>query len=407
MGHAVRLLAAVTAALLVTAGCGGGGSSGGDDSPFGQARTMLRARAALLAEGDVEGYMAAVDPGAEEQERAIAEGAAAVPLSFANANIKPGGPRTETSIGNALVEVVYRYEGLPEDNLFRFELSYDLERRDGRWVIVTSLPGGENELPMWATGPVKATVSEHFLALHRPTIEDAGAALATAEDARRDLAGRLEVVQSDPVHLVFLAGSEEEYAEIKGEPTDPGELAAAGFYFLSLSRPESRHMIVKSHRLVDPTAEAATDDGGRAPPKAVFQHELAHLALTRFDGPYTPGWVNEGAAMYLGAERRLDSWKRGLAEGVFDDVSIDLMGNEEGLVDGIEYAYANAATLYLIEEYGAQKFFDFYRRFVPLGVTGEFEQDPTGVVLGETYDISVFELDKRTREYMEKAVAAG
>ena len=403
-----RRLAVLAVLAVLGASCGGGDGGGStDDSPFGQARAMLRERATLLAEGDVEGYMAAVAPGAEEQERAIAEGAAAVPLAYVNAIVTPGGPRTDTRIGNALVEVVYRYEGLPDDNRFEFELSYDLERRDGKWLITKSLAGGEIGLPMWATGPVSVVQSEHFLGLHRPSLANPDAALAAAENARRDLAGRLEVVESDPVHLVQLAASEEEYADIKGRSSSLGELASATFLFLSLSRPESRHMTVKAHRLLDQGSAVSRDDGELAPPQEVFQHELAHLALTRFDGPFTPGWVNEGAAMYLAGERRLAAWKRGFDEGIWDDVSIDLLAGADTLRGGISYAYVNAAVLYLIEAYGAEQFFEFYRRFLPLGPTANFAENPTAVVLAETYDISVSELDRRTREYMEEAVAAG
>ena len=402
-----RWLAGAAAVAVMAAGCGGGGGARTDDSPFGQARAMLRARASLLAEGDVEGYMAAVAPGAEEQERAIAEGAAAVPLAYVNATVTPGGPRTETRIGNALVEVVYRYEGLPDDNRFEFELSYDLERRDGKWMITKSLATGEIGLPMWGTGPVEVVQSEHFLGLHRPTLANPDAALGAAEDARRDLAGRLDAVESDPVHLVLLAASEEEYAEIKGRSSSLGELASATFLFLSLSRPESRHMTVKAHRLIDQGSAVNRDDGEPAPPKEVMQHELAHLALTRFDGPFTPGWVNEGAAMYLAGERRVAAWKRGFDEGIWDAVSIDLLAGADSLRGGISYAYVNAAVLYLVEAYGAEQFFEFYRRFLPLGPTADFAENPTAVVLAETYDISVSELDRRAHEYMEEAVAAG
>lgn len=382
-----------------------------DDSAAGQVRALLRQRAALLADGDVAGYLAAVGPDADAQanERAIAEGAAAAPVSYANITFDPrgGGNTTATSFLGATVELVFRYEGLPDDNLFRFSLLYDLERQGGRWVVTSSaITEGQGPAPIWATGPVESTRSEHFLALYRPGLPRAAEALQAAEEARRNLAQRLEVVESDPVHLVVLAASEEDYADIKGEPTDPGELAAAGFWFSPISRPEERHMIVKAARLVE-GGEAQADDGSRASPAIVFQHELAHLALTRHDGPFTPGWVNEGAAMYLAGERRVDDWRVGLERNLFARTSIAAMGTEPGLSDGITYAYANAAVLYLVEEFGAERFFDFYISFLPLLPTPEFVEDPTGVALAERYDLDASELDRRTREYMQEAVAAG
>lgn len=395
------------AASVLAGACGGGGSGGGGGSPLDELRVAMRERAALLAEGDVDGYMAAVGPAAEEQERAIAEGAAAVPISYANATVTPDGPRTATSFANATVEVVYRYEGLPAENLFRFSMSYDLEERGGVWTVTAAEPTGEVALPVWATGPIEAARSEHFLALHRPGLPKAKEALDVAEEARTSLAERLEAAETDPVSLILLAGTDEEYAEFRGGPTQDGELAAAGFLFLPLSRAENRFMVVKSHRLVDEGAPATFEDGLQAPPKIVFQHELAHLALTRLNGPYTPGWVNEGAAMYLSGEERLAVWKAGLAGGGFEGVSIAAVANAEALADGIQYAYANATVQYLVDTFGADRFFDFYGRFLPLGVTPEFEADPTKVVLAESYDITVADLDKRTLEYMAEAVAAG
>ena len=166
-------------------------------------------------------------------------------------------------------------------------------------------------------------------------------------------------------------------------------------------------MIVKAFLLADEAASSVRDDGVEVPARLVFQHELAHLTLTRHDGPYTPGWVNEGAAMYLAAERRVDDWRYALDEGLFDGVSIAAMGDEAGLADGIEYAYANAAVLVLVEEFGVERFFDFYTAFRPLLASAEFEQGPTAATLLQRYDLTVSQLDERTRAYMEKAVAAG
>ena len=407
VGVSGRLAALLVAVVLVAGGCEGSGRQPPDTSALGKVRIFLRERANLLAEGDVEGYLATVGPNAMELERGLAEGAADVPLSFANATVIPEGPRTETHFGNAIVEFVYRYEGLPKENLFRFELSYDIDLVDGKWKVTTSVPTGDFDLPVWATGDVEAERSEHFLALYRPGLPRVPEALAAAEEARASLSSRLDLIESDPVHLVVLAGSEEEYAEIKGGEISEEEVAVAQFLFLPLSRPESRSMIVKSFRLLDESATTTTDDGERAPPKEVFQHELAHLALSRFEGPFTPGWVNEGAAMFLADERRVGNWELGLDEGLFDGVSIEFMANERDLADGVEYAYANGAVLYLIETFGSEKFFDFYADFLPIDVTADFDEDPTAVVLRDNYDLTVSELDSRTRAFMQEAVASG
>ena len=411
VGRTRRVGAALVLLAAVSTACGGGGSGfRADDSPAGQVRALLRERAAHLAEGDVAAYLEAVDPAAEAQERAVAEGAAAVPLSYANASFDPqgGGKTTATSFRDARVELVFRYEGLPLENLFRFALEYDLDRRGDSWVVTRSaVAQGDLLPPIWVTGPVEYTRSEHFLALHRPGVTGAAEVLEAAEQGRTRLEERLEGLKSDPMHLVLLAGDDQQYAEIKGAPAGDGEVAAARFLLNAISRPEERQMVVNAGRLADGSAEATAEDGVRAPAAEVFQHELAHLALTRFDGPFTPAWVNEGAAMYLADERRVQAWKAGLELGLYEGMSVGDMGRDEGLGDGVEYAYANAAVLFLIQEFSAETFFDYYRSFFPLAPTPEFEEDPTAVTLEERYGLSVSQLDERTRQFMAEAAGAG
>lgn len=393
----------------VAAACGGGSGGAVDDSPLGQVRTMMRQRAGLLATGDVDGYLAAVAPSAEGAERTFAERAAAVPLAYANVTFRPRGAKsTETSFEDADVELVYRYEGLPEDNQFRMTFEYDVERRDERWLVtrsemVTAGDEGFSEPPIWATGPVATSRSDHFLALYRPGLPNAERALAAAEEARAALAARIEVLELDPVNLVLLAGSEEEYAEFAGRATDRGELALARFVFNSIARPESRQMMFKADQVVG-NGEPTLGEGGESlPASQVFQHELAHLALSRHAGPFTPGWVVEGAAMYLAGERRVGAWKYGLREGVFAGMSLAAM--QPNLSDGLSYAYANAAVLYLIDEHGPERFFDLYTGFRPLRPTPEFSRDPVGIVLSTHYDLDIAELDRRTRAYIDRNVA--
>jgi hypothetical protein len=403
------LAVAVLLLSSLAAACGGGPAGGVDDSPLGQVRALLRERAGLLAEGDVDGYLAAVAPSAEEAERAFAEGAAAVPLAYANVTFRPRGARsTATSFRDADVQLVYRYEGLPADNQFRMSFEYDVERRGERWLVtrsemVTAGDEGFSGPPIWATGPVAASRSDHFLALYRPGLTNAERALAAAEEARKGLAERIEVLELDPVNLVLLAGSEEEYAELTGRATDAGELAAARFVFNSLGGPESRQMMFKADVVVG-DGEPTLGEGGEILPAAqVFQHELAHLALSRHAGPFTPGWAVEGAAMYLAGERRVAAWRVGLASGAFDGMS--LAGMQPGLSDGLQYAYANAAVLHLIDEHGPERFFDLYAGFRPLRPTPEFARDPMGIVLSTHYGLDVAQLDRLTRAYIERAVA--
>lgn len=394
---------------LVGSACAPHGPADERDTPLGQVRLLLRNRAAALDRGDVEGYLAAVAPGARAVEEPIARGGASVPLSYANAtfNLGRSSRQPDARFTNLVVEVVFRYEGLPEDNLFRFELSYDIERRGPGWLITRAAHTGEIPPPVWATGPVQVARSAHFLALFRPGLTTATAALDRAEQARARLAPRLASVQSDPTDLVVLARDRVEYEQMLGGPRSEESVGVASVTLLPLSLPENRQIFVNLERLLGSRRGRAGGHGGGLDTVEVFQHELAHLALARLADPSIPGWVGEGAAMYLAGERRIDEWTDGLERGAFDKLSFVELGSEDALSDSTQYAYANAGVSYLIEAFGPARFWDFYSGFRPLAASADFEDDPGGTLLREQYGIDARQLDTRAREWMASAVAAG
>lgn len=91
-------------------------------------------------------------------------------------------------------------------------------------------------------------------------------------------------------------------------------------------------------------------------PAQVFEHELAHLALSRVSRESTTGWVLEGGAMLLADERRIGSWRLGQLFGIYDRVSFADLSEMGKLNGAISYAYANAAVSYLVETFGEKKF---------------------------------------------------
>ena len=187
-----------------------------------------------------------------------------------------------------------------------------------------------------------------------------------------------------------------------GEDPGPGLAALTRFVQRRDELPTSRHLVVDLDYLFGARAseKAASHIGQQAFPVEVFQHELAHLALLRLQFPTIPGWVAEGAAMFLSGERRLAEWQAGLTSGEFERISFSRLGGEFNLDTEIEYAYANAAVTNLVEAFGVDKFWAFYRGFKRRGDTAD-------VVLRLTYGFDEAELDRRTREWIRRAVAAG
>ncbi|MGI8876944.1 MAG: hypothetical protein ACR2KP_21995, partial [Egibacteraceae bacterium] len=146
-------------------------------------------------------------------------------------------------------------------------------------------------------------------------------------------------------------------------------------------------------------------------PGQVFQHEIGHLALSRFSRSSTPVWVAEGGAMQLAGEQRRASWRQGLTSGEFEEMTFLRLARRDpsmGL-SGMEYAYVNAAVSSLVDEFGAERFWEFYRdfkEFTDPSAGNPLEQvhaDATNRLLFRIYDIGEEQLDERALEWMRAA----
>lgn len=390
---------ALIAGCLAMAACGSGDSPvSAADNPRAEVRQLLRERAHALAAGDVDAYLEPVAANARDVETIFAEGAAAVPLAelhltLAEADID----RATGTVQDATIEVVYRYEGVPDDNPLRAELTLDLEQRDSDWTVTDAELG--QPAPVWATGDVAVTRSENFLVLSRPGVGDHDAIVEMLEDARRRIADQLEL-PLDPVHVLMLAGGTEEFAAFAGPDRPANAIAVAVWQFRTAgragqARAQHRQMIVN----LNPARAGLTLDhhgAAKTRPQAVFAHELAHLVLHRFTYPHTPRWVVEGGAMYLAEERRRGGWQAGVEQDAFVERSIVDLDDE---LDSLDYAYANAVVLYLVEQEGSERFWKFYRSFRDADST-----DETARILTHHYGFDADELDQRVREWVHDTI---
>lgn len=425
--------------------------SGSAPGPRQAVDSMLRERAKALTAGNVDGYLAPMTPEARAVEEPIARGTTSVPIAEVNllmdeADFDDAG----TAVSAARIDFIYRYEDLPEDNLFRFRLLYDLELRDGSWMV-TNAKHDERKtpLPIWARGPVAVASSPHFLALHRPGTGRVDESLKLAEKARGKLLEGL-TLQPDGKHVLLLAKDQAEYEDMAGEGAG-ASLALVSYIFRSSTanptRAEARQMVVNLAAVLDDPARKADvgpehgsalgdedpgqdddeDIGPEIPddlmakleaelvPAQVFQHELGHLALSRVTRESTTGWVVEGGAMLLADERRAGSWQLGQQFGIYDEITFAGLSGESNLSNAITYAYANAAVSYLVETFGEKKFWDFYRDFKEYEPTGSMEAHPleelradaTHRLLRRIYDMNEEQLDEKTREYIKKANSRG
>lgn len=389
---------------------------------------MLDARAARLAAGDAEGYLRPLTPAARAAEEAIARGAASAPLRRMEITLDPAAQPEEggRAFRNARVDLAYLYDGLPDDNRFRVSFRYDLERRGG-WVVTAARLGPGADLPVWATGPVENARSNHFLALFRPGTARLAEALDLAEQARSALAGKL-TFETDAVHLILLGADRQQYEQ----------MAAGQAPISAIAQSETAFEIRPTEITVLGRQVVVNLDQLFAEPRPVetFQHELAHLALAPVTRPFTPGWVAEAAAMFLAGTRPVNAWRVGFEQGRFATLSFTDLGSitrlgehdPTGETTSFQYAYAAAAAWYLVETFGAERFWELYRAFAEVPaeevyreVTGDgrptAEPSPAASDLGELasrtagaalqriYGLAEAELDLKVREWIRAAAA--
>lgn len=421
-------------------------------TPSQQVQEVLDARAEALADGDVAGYLEPLDQAAREIEEPIAAQAAELPLSEVRLRLPdPTFDQREVDgeevmvADNTKVDFVFRYEDMPDDNPFHFRLRSDFERHDGEWRVADSelvVPDPRTPVPMppmWALGPVEVARSAHFLAFHRPGVDDPQRALGVAEEARSQLMPQL-TLEAAPAHVLQLAQTTDEYERIINPAGPSRSVAMTSMYtretgYAQSRIPQNRHMSVNLEAVfAERLPPEAVGGGGGAghggmgggdasgdgedhqyepqtTPREVFQHELGHLALSRFTRTSTPVWVAEGGAMELAGEQRTQSWQHGLADGTFADMTfLELSRRDPTMgLDSMEYAYVNAAVSSLVDEFGPERFWEFYRDFKELetGSAGtpleQIHADGTNRLLFRIYDIGEETLDERALEWMRQA----
>ncbi len=330
---------------------------------------FLAQRVELLAARNIQGFLSTASPAAQEVERPIAIGAVAVPVTGlkmrprqSSVRVQEGALR-EGTLKAVEVDLLYRYEGLPEDNSFRISLLYDFAEVDDRWTVTSAALRPGTGLPVWASGPIQSKQSEHFLALYRPELPDPDRILREAEEARAQLDGKITFPLENR-YVVLIARDDEEYLKMSSATLGPVSAIAQVETSYEVTpqtiRVLSRQMVINSRKLHQDGAALET-----------LRHELGHLAVAQHTRPFTPAWVSESAAMFLAGTRPVAIWRNGLRRNQFGGITIERLtrasnlGEHESSREGasLEYAYSAAAAWYLIETFGAEKYWEFYRSY--------------------------------------------
>jgi hypothetical protein len=242
---------------------------------------FLEERTRLLEAKNIQGFLAQSSPAAQEFERPIAIGAVAVPLTGLDFRLDKSSMRDRGgSLTGIRVDLLYRYEGLPDDNSFRITLVYDFRELDGKWSVVAA-----------TSGPIQTRQSEHFLALFRPELDNPDRILREAEEARGQLDGKITFPLEDK-YVILVARDDAEYENMSSAVLGPVSAIAQVETSYEVTpdsiRVLSRQMVINSKKLYEDGAALET-----------LRHELGHLAVAQYTRPFTPAWVSESAAMYL------------------------------------------------------------------------------------------------------------
>jgi hypothetical protein len=374
---------------------------------------------------DIQGFLEPGTPAAQEFERPIAIGAVAVPLTGLDMRLDRGALQEQgDSLTGVRVDLVYRYEGLPDDNSFRITLNYDFAEVDGEWSVRAARMKPGASLPVWASGPIQTKQSEHFLALYRPELTDPDRILREAEEARSQLDGKITFPLEDK-YVILVARDDAEYQTMSSAMLGPVSAIAQVETSYEVTpntiRVLSRQMVINSKKLHEDGAALET-----------LRHELGHLAVAQYTRPFTPAWVSESAAMFLAGTRPESIWRNGLSRNRFDGINIERLtrasnlGEHDSSREGasLEYAYSAAAAWYLVETFGAEKYWEFYRSYADVPARDLYERLPenagapggeqaieglavttTGGSLHQLFALDQGTLDQAIRSWMQAQIA--
>lgn len=383
---------------------------------------MLDERAAALNAENIEGFLTPMSVQARETERPLAQGLLSVPTTKYTFTLRPSAEMKDDIFKDALVDVGYVFEGLPDDNVFHFSVTYDIVRSQERWIISRADLNSDALQPPWITGPLEHTRHDVFLVMYRPGLKNQSRTLEIAQKARVALAAKV-TYPLEAGYLILLAKDLNEYQLLAATDAPASSIAQAETtYEITPESIEvrSRHIVVNLEALYSTGSALET-----------LQHELGHLALARDTRPFTPTWVSESAAMYLSDARPVDTWKFGLRNRRFKTLSFAQLSrtgslgahDPTGRAASIEYSYAAAAAYYLVEAFGAEAYWKFYQSYAHVPPQKVYDQIPEGASSAESraalqglsgevtagslieiFGITEGELDVRVRDWIEKQV---
>lgn len=173
--------------------------------------------------------------------------------------------------------------------------------------------------------------------------------------------------------------------------------------------------VVGARLLVVLPAYTELDADGRA---TVVTHELTHVALAGATSGRTPAWLQEGLALLVSGDRRVDEAAFLLRETVIEPAAgaraarvrralrlsslsaPDAIARLSGDAQGAAYAYSSSAAAYIAERWSTDRLRRLYDVFLDPGITGARTVDVVDAAVREVLGLSLARLERDLRRWI-------
>ncbi|MDI2126116.1 hypothetical protein [Yinghuangia seranimata] len=279
------------------------------DARRGEITHLLERRAAAVRAHDKAAYLATVDPRAaafRDAQAAVFDNAAQVPFGAFDFELVtpdpfslPSARRAELAaeqVFTAQVDVAYRLTDF--DNApVRSSQFLTFVLRDGTWYVAADSDGRQAGLKpglqLWDLGPVNVLQDKTGIVLGIGNKNDLKSYQKDVETAVPDVAkvwGREWAGKA----VVVVPGNQEQMARLLGaEPQKYARIAAV----TTGERGASTESAAADRVIVNPDAFREL---GPVERRVVMTHEITHVASRAFTRNWTPTWLSEGFADYVG-----------------------------------------------------------------------------------------------------------
>ncbi|MFN3372528.1 MAG: hypothetical protein ACK44M_03050 [Chloroflexus sp.] len=384
---------------------------------------VLNRQAQALMTGDLAGYLSTFAPELQPEQERIFQRSQQLPIAAYRLALSPNTILLESgwergTQDRMTVWLSYHWRGIP-DNVFQHELRYWFTKQADRWIVSRY----ELDQPslFWWTDDVQLRETDHFLIIHRPAMADQIDEIATeCEQVYAEL--QAAGFSLDQKYIIFALIDQEDFRAQTGQGT---RTLGVAYWSYDLTDEYVQSQGWAFYLNGASLAEYADTDNlfGR---KTTIKHEMVHLALARETMPFTPVWLIEGTAMYFADQYRPELRQYLISEGKSDQISLaqltaadqlgqfDFMGGRVGP----EYLFCAEVVQYLIDTYGIERFWEFYRSFttipterlqqaIPLFTVldsglGPFRKEVTPEILNTVYGLSLADLEAAVKANLQQ-----